>query len=78
MNVIKTASRPCFPFSATTSLLATVLLTALVAAPSAFAASATFGANKAFATDKFWIGERLATRQPGTSPPLGALAPLEN
>jgi hypothetical protein len=39
---------------------------------------AVFGANKAFAMDKSWIGGRLAARQPGTSPPIGALAPLEN
>jgi len=37
-----------------------------------------FGANKAFAADKSWIGARRAARQPGTSPPIGALAPLEN
>jgi hypothetical protein len=36
------------------------------------------GANKAFATDKSWIGGLAGARQPGTSPPIGALAPLEN
>jgi hypothetical protein len=59
---------PVFPRFKGTDIRKTALL---------LIAFAVFGANKAFATDKSWIGGRPA-RQPGTSPPIGALAPLEN
>jgi hypothetical protein len=60
---------PVFPRFKGTNIRKTALL---------LIAFAVFGANKAFATDKSWIGGRLAARQPGTSPPIGALAPLED
>jgi hypothetical protein len=59
---------PVFPRFKGTNIRKTALLLIVFA---------VFGANKAFAMDKSWIGGRLAARQLGTPPQIGALAPLE-
>jgi hypothetical protein len=66
---IRSIRMPVFPRFKGTNIRKTSLLLIVFA---------VFGANEAFAMDKSWIGGRLAARQPGTSPPIGALAPLEN